>query len=245
MGRGTLPESILLFLLYLAFPLPQAHALSSPIPLNTPVPLGAVNLTSTNPATFTLPNPSSSSFLSVSIALCSNSTTIPQFWVSNNSDSATPGPSGGTDVYQLSIDENGMANMTLSVQGGNTVTLAVWGASSDDDIEIGASDQGVFPAQYGVYEIADSSKEDLYMKSLQNFPTSATRPQTKPFSIHIRSTRQTSISRPIQTTPSPTPIHHFLPLPRHLPSVTSLSSLRAPQSRNYQRYRRRDVLFVM
>lgn len=45
-------------------------------------------------------------------------------------------------MYQLSVDNYGMANITLVVQDGNTVTLAVWNASSDDSIEIGASDQG-------------------------------------------------------------------------------------------------------
>lgn len=143
MGRGMLPEPVWLLLLCLAFPLPQARAQSSSIRLNTPISLGAANLTSSNPTTFTLPSPSASSFLSVSVALCSNSTTIPQFWLSNNSDNTSPGPSGGTDVYQLSTDDIGMANMTLSVQDGNKVTLAIWGASSDDSIEIGASDQGV------------------------------------------------------------------------------------------------------
>lgn len=141
MRRGTLPDTLWLLISCLAFPLPNARAQSSKIPLNTPIFLSNSNLTS-NPSTFTLPSPSSSSLLSVSVALCTDSTTIPQFYVSNNSDSSSPGPSGTTDVYQLSVDNYGMANITLVVQDGNTVTLAVWNASSDDSIEIGASDQG-------------------------------------------------------------------------------------------------------
>ncbi|KAI0050150.1 hypothetical protein FA95DRAFT_1487893 [Auriscalpium vulgare] len=142
-----LPDSLWLLVSALALSLPDRTAAQTPsraLLLNTPLALAAANFSSTStPLLFALPDPpSSSSPLTVSIALCSAaSSAAPRFFITNDSQVAVPGPGGGTDVWELVVDSGGLANVTMTMDGG-AGKLAVWGGGASDSVEIGASDSG-------------------------------------------------------------------------------------------------------
>ncbi|EPQ53149.1 hypothetical protein GLOTRDRAFT_117225 [Gloeophyllum trabeum ATCC 11539] len=87
----------------------------------------------TNNQGFRLP---ASSNLSVSIALCSSSSNSPRFLVTNNTDITLPGPSGGTDVYEIELSD-GYGNWSGSTPEGGV--LAVLNAGQAP-FEVGVSD---------------------------------------------------------------------------------------------------------
>src|SRR5579863_3129842 len=89
-------------LLSLPFVLSQSPQLS--LSFNTPVTLTGSNFTA--PQVFSLP--SSSSQVTISLALCAApSSSPPRVFVTNSSSSSqpvVPGPDGGTDVFEVTID---------------------------------------------------------------------------------------------------------------------------------------------
>ncbi|KAI0031091.1 stretch-activated cation channel Mid1 [Vararia minispora EC-137] len=105
--------------------------------LNVPLAL-STNASSTSPRLFGLP---AAQNLSVSVALCASTTSSLQFFVSNDSSVTTPGPGGGSDVYQIELRNDGFGNWTGVVAQG-AGTLAVYNLGSSDSLQIGASDSG-------------------------------------------------------------------------------------------------------
>src|SRR6266404_2325940 len=74
--------------------------------LDTPVILTGNNFTTTStPVLFSLPSSSTSSQVTISLALCAAaSNNPPRVFVSNSSGSqVVPGPNGGVDVYEVQI----------------------------------------------------------------------------------------------------------------------------------------------
>ncbi|KAI0067521.1 hypothetical protein BV25DRAFT_1819850 [Artomyces pyxidatus] len=136
-----LPRSLWALVSSLAFSLPEliaAQSMSRMLLLNTPLHLTGPNFTS-NPLIFSLPMPPSTSSLNVSVALCNNvSASNLQFFVTNNSDVAIPGPDGGTDVWELVVEDVGVGSLNVGM-GDGAATLAVWGGSASDSVELGVS----------------------------------------------------------------------------------------------------------
>lgn len=129
---SMLPETLLL-LLNAALALAQ-----SPRPqlsLNTLSTFNATTLP--NPPSFTLPV---SLQLSVSVALCSTGSSSPRVFLTNSSTNESPGPEGGTDVYEIAMDDG---------YGAFTGVFAAGGVLSFQDVglntlEIGVSDTGTY-----------------------------------------------------------------------------------------------------
>ncbi|KAI0309143.1 stretch-activated Ca2+-permeable channel component-domain-containing protein [Amylostereum chailletii] len=145
MPSGILPQS--LWLLVSAWVLPtwvQAQtSVTKSLPLNVPIPLSSSNFSGTNPLLFALPDPTSAHTLWVSIARCSSSQSAAQFFVTNSSAVATPGPDGGTDVFQIDVGSHGFGNWAGPIEPG-AGKLAIWGAGASDTVQVGASDRGAF-----------------------------------------------------------------------------------------------------
>lgn len=110
--------------------------------LDTPVTLTGNNFSTTSsPVLFSLP--SSSSEVTISLALCAAASSSPTlFFVSNSSDSQiVPGPNGGAGVFEVQIGSLGLGNFTLALSPGDTAgVLAVYGGSSSDNLEIGVTE---------------------------------------------------------------------------------------------------------
>jgi calcium channel MID1 len=133
---SMLPESLLLLL-------SAAIAYSQQTTQN----LTVNNVTSFN--TLSLPpNPSfslpQSEQLSITIALCSNSFSIPQFFVSNSSDSAALDDPDEEDTFSEILFASGLGNWFGSFANGGV--LAITSNSSDGvAFDIGISDSGMHP----------------------------------------------------------------------------------------------------
>jgi calcium channel MID1 len=90
-----------------------------------------------NPPVFSLP---SSDTLAVSVALCSgdSQSSLPRFFVTNDTSVGVPGSEGGTNVFEISLDA-GLGNWTgLASKGG---VLAVENAGQTS-FEVGVSNSG-------------------------------------------------------------------------------------------------------
>jgi calcium channel MID1 len=126
--------------LLLSLPLTRSQSTLSSLSLNTPLSLSGNNFSSPAPLLFSLP---SSSQLTISIALCASpSSSPPRVFVSNSSDSQVPpGPSGGLDVFEITLNSLGLGNLTLDA-GDTTGVLAVYGGTTSDSLEIGVSQGG-------------------------------------------------------------------------------------------------------
>ena len=109
--------------------------------LNQVIPLTSSNLT-TSPLVYSLPQ--SPEPLLISVASCSaNLSTQVQFYATNNTSINPPGPSGGTDVFPLSIQEDGIGSILLqSVSSGGY--LALYGSAGDFSFEVLVSDNGEY-----------------------------------------------------------------------------------------------------
>ncbi|KAH9032281.1 stretch-activated Ca2+-permeable channel component-domain-containing protein [Lactarius pseudohatsudake] len=107
----------------------------------TPVTLTGKNFSTTSaPTLFSLP--SSSSEVTISLALCvAASTNPPHVFVSNSSDpQVVPGSNGGADVFGVQIGSLGLGNFTLGLSSESTAgVLAVYGGASSDSLEIGVT----------------------------------------------------------------------------------------------------------
>ena len=88
-----------------------------------------------NPPSFDLPFARN---LSISVALCSSSTSLPRFFVTNGTATDNPGPEGGEDVYEIRIS-NGYGTFTGDFTAGGI--LAVDNAGQIP-FEVGISDGG-------------------------------------------------------------------------------------------------------
>lgn len=108
------------------------------------------NLTANNVTSFnTTSLPSKSSFslpqsenLSITIALCSKSSSIPQFFVSNNSDSATLDDPKDT-FSEIPFSTSGLGSWSGRFADGGV--LAIESSNSDVTFDIGISDSGMYP----------------------------------------------------------------------------------------------------
>lgn len=90
-----------------------------------------------NPPLFTIPTADN---LTISIALCSaNATSSPRFFVTNSSSVTDPGSSGGTDVFEIVLND-GHGNWTGVFPTGGV--LAVEDANKTT-FQIGVSDGGL------------------------------------------------------------------------------------------------------
>jgi hypothetical protein len=125
--------------LLISLPLTRPQSTLSSLNLNTPLSLAGNNFSSPAPLLFSLP---SSSQLTISIALCASpSSNPPRVFVSNSSASQVPpGPNGGPDVFEVTLNSLGLGNLTLDA-GDTTGVLAVYGTTSDS-LEIGVSQGG-------------------------------------------------------------------------------------------------------
>lgn len=92
-----------------------------------------------NPPTFSLPT---SDKLVVSIAVCSGDTTtsLPRFFVTNDTSSGTPSSSGGNNVFEITLNA-GMGNWIGIGNGGGLLAVENAGQTS---FEIGISNGGAF-----------------------------------------------------------------------------------------------------
>ncbi|OCH89949.1 hypothetical protein OBBRIDRAFT_777729 [Obba rivulosa] len=89
-----------------------------------------------NPPTFSLPT---SGNLSVSIALCSSqATSLPRFFLTNDSSISQPGPSdlGQPNVYEIFLDDFGLGNWTGPVNSQGVLAVSNIGQST---FEVGVS----------------------------------------------------------------------------------------------------------
>ncbi|KAI0275521.1 stretch-activated cation channel Mid1 [Russula aff. rugulosa BPL654] len=165
----------MLWPLVLLFSLPCLVRPQSTLPalsFNTPLSLSANNFsTSTStPLLFSLP---SSSQLTVSVALCAApSSNAPSVFVSNSTNSQlVPGPNGGSDVFEVTLGDLGLGNLTLDVSA-STGLLAVYGGTTTDSLEIGVS-QGATPIHEPLESLpyfGDSTANEALLFSPPFFP---------------------------------------------------------------------------
>lgn len=130
-----------------------AQSTDTTLALNQSLALDTSSLSST---TFALPpsNASTSRRRTISIALCNqqDASSRTRFFATNNSAVSDPGPtSAESDVYELIVQANGIANLTLEFDGVNEAVgagvVAVDPGSSTQAFEIGVTDvKGVFPS---------------------------------------------------------------------------------------------------
>lgn len=129
---SMLPEA-LLCLLSATLAFAQAR---TPLALNAVAPFTSSSLPQS--ASFALP-PSQN--LALSVAICSDSTPIPRFFISNisNSDSQdNPSSAGGPDVFEISV-QNGQGNWTGIFPNGGLFAVEQNGAQGVS-FQIGVSD---------------------------------------------------------------------------------------------------------
>lgn len=128
-----LPQTLLIFLLDVALVAAQnsqtlsLNGLASFTPQTLP-----------NPPTFTLP---SSDVLAVSVAVCSGNSQsgLPRFFVTNDTSTGTPSSNGGSNVFEIVLNE-GMGNWTgfggngglLAVENGGQVSFEIGVTSSGE-----------------------------------------------------------------------------------------------------------------
>ncbi|KAJ3777791.1 stretch-activated cation channel Mid1 [Lentinula raphanica] len=111
------------------------QAATASLSLNSILSLNFQDLPS--PPSFSLPV---SPNLTITVAYCSSATVSTRFFVTNNSFVDNPGPDGGEDVFEITVDQGLGTFSAVFLEGG---VLAIDGASSDDfSFEIGASDSG-------------------------------------------------------------------------------------------------------
>ena len=136
-------KTAMLWPLFLLPCLVRTQSTHPALSLDTPLSLSASNFsTSTStPLLFSLP---SSAQLTISVALCAPpSSSAPRVFVSNSSDSQViPGPSGGLDVFEVTLSGLGLGNLTLDVSD-SAGLLAVYGGTTSDNLEIGVSQGGM------------------------------------------------------------------------------------------------------
>ena len=124
-----------------AHPTRAQNATTPTLAFNSPVALSGRNFSTTSsPVLFSLP--SSSSQVTISLALCAAASSNPPLvFVSNSSDSqVVPGPNGGADVFGVQIGSLGLGNFTLEPSSRSTAgLLAIYGGTSSDSVEIGVT----------------------------------------------------------------------------------------------------------
>ena len=126
-----------------------------------------------NPPTFSLPT---SDQLAVSIAVCSGNTTtsLPRFFVTNDTSSGTPSSSGGKNVFEIGLNA-GMGGWTGVGSGGGLLAVENAGQTS---FEIGVSSGStyfhfryLFVLDESIFWIQiDSSSADLLHQHLEDLP---------------------------------------------------------------------------
>jgi calcium channel MID1 len=133
--------------LLLSLPFALSQNTQTALSFKTPVTLAGNNFsTSSAPVLFSLP--SSSSQISISLALCAvASSNPPRIFATNSSSSSqpvVPGPNGGPDVFEVTITTLGLGDLTLDLPTGSAAAgvLAVYGGSTSDSLEIGVSQGG-------------------------------------------------------------------------------------------------------
>ncbi len=108
----VLPRPLLFLLIHASICYAQS---SQPLVLNQPLNLVSNSLPS--PPVFSIP--SSSTPLTISIAFCETPQQDgPRFFVTNNTQINDPGPGSGADVFEVTVDENGIGSVTLENIGG-------------------------------------------------------------------------------------------------------------------------------
>lgn len=130
-----LPQTLLIFLLDAALVAAQVGKTLSlnSLALFTPQSLP-------NPPIFTLP---SSDVLAVSVAVCSGNSQsgLPRFFVTNDTSTGTPSSNGGTNVFEILLNE-GMGNWTgfggngglLAMENGGKVSFEIGVTSSGETL---------------------------------------------------------------------------------------------------------------
>ncbi len=100
--------------------------------------------------TFTLPE---SSNLTVSVALCSSASSARFFVTNTSSDADNPGPDGGTDVYEILLNEGYGSFAGVFTNGG------VLSAENTRDVtfEVGVSESGEYSLHLFIIQISTSS----------------------------------------------------------------------------------------
>ena len=136
-------------LLFLSLPFVLSQSTQTALTFNTPVTLAGNNFSNTSaPVLFSLP--STSSQITISLALCAAaSSQPPRVFVTNSSSSSqpvVPGPdSDGPDVFEVTITSGlGLGVFTLDLPTGDVAAgvLAVYDGTTLDSLEIGVSQGG-------------------------------------------------------------------------------------------------------
>lgn len=219
----------------------------STLSFDTPLTLSGNNFSTTStPLLFSLP---SDSQITISLALCdAPSSSPPLVFVTNSSSSQViPGPSGGSDVFEVTLSSLGLGNFTLEFPAGDTTggVLAVYGGTTSDSLEIGVSQGGrsLLSPSYSITFISEHKRQHRSTRPFRTYPSLATRPRTKPsFSPQPSSHPAPRPSRHTQITPSrrrtrPCQTHRPLNLtlpsssPRSLPGSLGSRRQHAPSER--------------
>ena len=173
-----------------------------------------------NPPAFTLP---SSNVLAVSVAVCSGNSqsSLPRFFLTNDTSVGTPGPGGGANVFEIVLTA-GLGNWTGVASNGGV--LAVQNASQFS-FEVGVSNSSAsflflfrqFLRFCQVHITNISAHRHFWVTLLQ---------MQRSFSLHHSPPPRKTHHLHIQTTPYPPQICHN-PTPRP-PQISPSSSPRHP-----------------
>lgn len=131
---SMLPHT-LLYLLHVALVAAQAN---TQLPLNRVLSFTPISIP--NPPVFILPP---SNLLAVSVAVCFGDlqSSLPRFFVTNDTSSGTPGSNGGNNVFEILLNQ-GMGNWTGPAGGGGLLAFENVGQTS---FEVAASNNGKHP----------------------------------------------------------------------------------------------------
>ncbi|KAJ3932470.1 MAG: stretch-activated cation channel Mid1 [Lentinula lateritia] len=111
------------------------QAATASLSLNAILSLNSQDIPS--PPSFSLP---AAQNLTITVAYCSSETVSTRFFVTNSTTVDDPGPDGGTDVYEITVNQ-GLGTFSAPFLDGGV--LAIDGTLSDDfSFEIAASDSG-------------------------------------------------------------------------------------------------------
>ncbi|KAG6809623.1 hypothetical protein H0H92_015501 [Tricholoma furcatifolium] len=108
-----------------------------------------------NPPQFILPN---APILTISVALCSSTTSVPRFFVTNSSTTVTPTSNGGTDVFEIQLTQGLGIWSGIFTHGG---LLAIEGLG-EVSFQLGVSDEDP------IHEILPSSDLPLLGDTTSN-----------------------------------------------------------------------------
>jgi len=190
----VLPRPLLFLLIHAGISYAQS---SQPLVLNQPLNLVSNSLPS--PPVFSIP--SSSTPLTISIAFCETPQQDgPRFFVTNNTQINDPGPGSGADVFEVTVDENGIGSVTLENMGSGGV-FAVTAGTSPLSFEVGLSDSGPLHSRLtSLPFLGDTTNNQALLFSPPFLPVNFSDPTYPNYTLPLG-----DISQPPPPSPSQTP----------------------------------------